>query len=157
MREANTDMKKMFYARFLLLISFILMINGCGEGDTVTAPYGSVIQVQPDSFTVTSGLAPTYSETYFTITVVDEFGDPMNNVELFIDYVWAVPDPGTGYVILYDNNAAVNSPMKVFTDDSGSYHLRVDFLHGGLEYSGDIQIISAGAEQGFIEFKVKVP
>lgn len=157
MREENRDMKKMFYARFLLLMFFISIINGCGEGDTVTAPYGSVIQVQPASVAIVSGGAPTYSDNYFTITVVDKFGKPMNGIELFIDYTWAVPDPGTGYIILYDNNVPVNAPMKVVTDDSGSYHLRIEFLHGGYEYSGDIQVVSAGAEQGYIEFAVSVP
>lgn len=149
------------FLKLILVVTFMFVIDGCGNNETVTAPYGSIIAVQPSDYTVTdASFGSSWSDAYFTITVLDPTGSPMNNVEIFIDYVWALPDPGSSVLILYSGNdetgyAAENAPMKAVTDNSGNYHLRVQFLHGGgLEYSGDIQIISAGAQQGAMSFAV---
>ena len=146
--------KKVLRAALLSLLMLTLL--SCNKGDTTTAPYGSEIIVQPEKLTVGDGSGvATIHDTYFTITVLDEFGRPKSGVELFIDYLWATPDV-YGVVQLYDDGVAVEAPMKVFTDKSGTYHLRVDFISGALEYKAYIQVVSASAVIGMAEIDIKM-
>jgi len=152
--------RKNIIQKFILFFLIIFILGACGKDDTVSAPYGSIIIVQPGTTAVNDGtLTTTWSDQYYTITVLDGNSNPMNNVEIFIDFIWAIPDTA-GLAQLYSGNkesgyTAVNAPMVATTDSSGNYHLRVDFSHGGgLKYSGTIRVISAGAIHGAAEFSV---
>jgi len=126
---------------FLPVCLFILsLIAGCGSG---VAPSDGSIEINPSSLNIThsGGTASTYT-TYFTITVKDSEGNPLNGVDVSIFFPWANPAPS--YVVqLYDGATAVNSPFTVKTDKNGIYNLRFDYLLGGtLDYKGDLEVRS---------------
>lgn len=136
------------YRAILLLVSMLLVILipiwGCKPG-SVTAPSGSNITVNPSDITVTdSGPSIRTWTGYFTITVKDSFGKPMNDTDVSIFFPWAVPQ-GT-VVQLYDGNTPKNSPFTAKTDENGVYNLRLDYSSGGgLDYFGDLEVRSGSS------------
>jgi hypothetical protein len=137
------------------ILSFLFTAYGCGEK---TAPVDTVITIDPDKVEVTDSTAtPSVSTQYFRIvatkTDINNKTLPVNDAEIWIDFMWAVPD-AVSLVQLYEGDTPVDSPMSVKTDDHGVYNLRVDFLHGGgLEYKGDVEV-SSGSAFGSAEFSV---
>ncbi|MDH3974015.1 MAG: PKD domain-containing protein [Deltaproteobacteria bacterium] len=125
--------------------------------DSVTITANSLVTIlaNPISYTFQnrSTVALTVSYTYFTISLINDSGEPVNNTDIIIDS--ALSRDQQNIIQLYDNNTPVNAPLHVATDESGNYHLRVDFLYGGgLNYSGDISITSTNAETALISFSV---
>jgi hypothetical protein len=147
-------MLKRVFVGFAIL-SFLFTAYGCGEK---TVPEGTVITIYPDKVEVTDSTAtPSVSTQYFRIVVTKKDINgiilPVNDAEIWIDFMWAVPD-AVSLVQLYEGDTPVDSPMSVKTDDHGVYNLRVDFLHGGgLKYTGDVEI-SSGSAFGSAEFSV---
>ena len=121
----------------LILMSFLFVLSGCGGNDgidlgpggCVTAPVGSILNIQPGDFSKTDPDPASVHTTNFTISVTDENGIPLNDVLLWISYPFAVPD-SSGRVQLYDGDVSKPSPMNVCTDVDGLYHLRFDYISG---------------------------
>jgi hypothetical protein len=152
--NAGGLMIKRFFSS-LAIVSFLFMSFGCG-GET--APEGSEIIIYPDKVEIKSEYVQTNIATqYFRIVVTKEDINgkilPVNDAEIWIAFIWAVPD-SVGVVQLYDGNTPVDSPMSVKTDKDGVYNLRFDYQHGGgIWYYGDIEV-SSGSAFTLAEFKV---
>ncbi len=144
-------MVKRFFV-VISLLSFIFILQGCGGYD---APETATITINPSSVKITDGTSGVNTTTqYFIITVKDENGIPLKNVEVWISYLWAAPN-AYDFVQLYDGDDAEDSPMNVTTDENGAYNLRFDFKSGGgLEYSADLEV-SSGSVYNSAEFKVE--
>jgi len=148
---------RFFFIAILLLFSVSLF--GCGGGGSGapggSAPSGSTIIINPDSVDVAAGGAPDWHTHFFTISVIDPDGNPRADTVLDIFFPWAVPDPA-GVVQLYDGATPKNSPMRVKTDKFGIYQLRFDYLAGGLEWDGILEVRS-GAVFVTADFSVSIP
>ncbi len=134
----------------LCLMGSFVIWYGCGSPD---APETSTITITgPES--ITDGSASTSTDSaFFLIVVKNRSGVPLDDVEIWITYPWAIPSPAAA-VQLYDDDDPEDSPMKVKTDSNGAYNLRMDYLRGGgIEYTGTIQVTS-GAVVGTAEFDV---
>lgn len=136
-------MSKRYMAKFLVISIILVMlipIWGCSKSDSVTAPSGSTITINPSDLTVTDSSETVRTWTaYFTITVTDNNGNPMNDTDVSIFFPWAVPQ-GT-VVQLYDGNTPKNSPFTAKTDENGVYNLRFDYMSGGgLDYFGNLEV-----------------
>ena len=145
--------------RFSVLISTIIlafMFIGCGNNEV--APEGSEITFGVGDVSVSDGGAfEAWSNmTLLPVIVKNADGLPLNNVKIAISYPWAVPST-YGVVQFYKNGVAVNSPMTVTTDETGTYVINYRFQSGGgLEYSGDFLAIS-GSSSAIVELAVTVP
>ncbi len=137
-----TKLSRIAISGFLLLL--LQFIASCGS-DNITAPEGSFISTNPDSMSISAGIWDTcFSDQYITITVRDVTTKPMNGVEIFIDYAWAVGHGSWNLVQFYDGATPVDAPFKVVTDKSGNYHLRAD-IYICSSHAGDIEIRSSSA------------
>jgi hypothetical protein len=143
----------------VLLLSFLFLGLSCGgsidlgPGGCVSAPEGATITISPSSIDVTDATSLAWHTAYFQIKVTDENGIPLNDVELWISFIWAVPDEA-GYVQLYDGDIPKNSPMKVCTDEDGVYNLTFRFQSGGgRDYYADLEVRS-GSVYGSASFTV---
>ncbi len=136
--------KKYWRHQLLAAILLILAIAGC-SGDKVTAPTGSTVSINPVSVTVTDANPSAYHPQYFTITIKDEKGNPVQNAEVSISFPVAVPD-SLGYAQLYDGSTPKNSPLTATTNADGVYYLRMDLLSGGgVSYTTNLEIRSGSA------------
>lgn len=127
---------------------------------TIRANPPITIVAQPITYSVVdSTLTTTWSDTYFSIILIDGARTPLNDVELTIDIMYNEPDI-SGVAQLYSGDSqsgytAVNPPITVFTNEVGTYNLRADFSHGdGLVYSGNISVTTAGLPPETISFSV---
>ncbi|MBM4136572.1 MAG: hypothetical protein FJ241_07045 [Nitrospira sp.] len=142
-------MKK--YLGLLLLFLFLIPFSGCGE--SVSAPPGAKVKINPSEVTITdTGAIDTHTQ-FFSISVTDANDIPLGNIKITISYPWAVPD-SSGVVQLYNGSTPVNSPFDTETDDFGIYNLRMDYQSGGLDYKGDLEVRS-GTAYGKASFEVK--
>jgi len=134
----------------LCLMGSFFIWAGCGDTD---APETSTITITgPESIADGSPLTST-DTAIFLIVVKNQSGVPLDNVEIWITYPWAIPSPAS-LVQLYDGDDPEDSPMKVETDSNGAFNLRMDYLRGGgVEYTGTIQVTS-GAVVGTADFAV---
>jgi hypothetical protein len=131
----------------LITTAFLLVLIACGGGGGggSDAPAEATITINPSSYTVE--VSETYPDTtytqYFQIVVKDGKGIPLNDVNLRISFPWAQPAE-FAVVQLYDGGSPKDSPMKVKTDENGSYTLRFDYNVGvsAGEYYGDIEVTS---------------
>ncbi len=135
-------MKKRYILMSLVLISFLFLIS-CGGSGSVSAPADAAITISPSTFTLTDGTSVTQEHIQeFLIVVKDENGIPLKDVDLRIQYIWAIPDPSE-LVQLLDTNSPANSPYHATTDENGSYISRLQFKSGGgLSYRADLQVTS---------------
>lgn len=125
----------------LCCLLFTVFLWGCGAGGG-SAPPGSTITINPSSMSVTDdSTTARWFTVFFTITVKDSNGNPINDAKISILYPWAVPN--LDVVRLYDGSTAKNSPFDAYTDEFGVYTLRFDYQSGGgLEYTGDLEVRS---------------
>ncbi len=145
---------KRYTIMFLILTGLFLMLAGCGGGvdlgpsGSVCAPEGSTITILPDSLTITDGsTTPSWHTQNFTIVVKNAQEIPLNDVEIWITFPWAVPD-STGVVQLFAGNTPKDSPMSAVTDENGVFNLRFDYQSGGgLDYFGDLEVRSCTVYQ----------
>lgn len=136
--------KKYWRHQLLAAIVLILAIAGC-SGDKITAPTGSAVSINPVSMTVTDTNPSATHTQYFTITIKDEKGNPVQNAEVSISLPLAVPDP-LGYAQLYDGSTQKSSPFTATTNADGVYYLRVDYLSGvGVSFTSNLEIRSGSA------------
>ena len=136
-------MKRVFKL-FLICLSFIVFLWGCGGGSD-SAPPNSVITISPTELTITDGTGEEkWNTQFFTISLKDVNGNPLGDTRIAISFIWAVPNV-VGTVQLYDGNTPVSSPFEADTDDFGVYILRVDFQSGVISYFGDIEVRSGDA------------
>lgn len=138
-------MRKKYWRHQILTTTFlILAIAGC-SGDKITAPTGSTISINPPSLPVTdTNTASTHTE-YFTITVKDDKGNPVQSAEVSISLPVAFPDP-LGYAQLYDGSTQKSSPFTATTNADGVYYLRVDYRSGvGVSFTSNLEIRSGSA------------
>lgn len=146
--------KKIHYA---LLVLLAVSLYGCSEGKTITAPSATTITADPDTFSFSDGrvgLTENYAD--FTIIVLDVYGKPMNNIDLYIDspVIRAMAAEGTMW-FEHPYGTRVYNAITPTTDENGGYQLRVGFTHGGsLDYFDDIIIMSGSAEHAQIDFSV---
>ncbi len=128
--------------RYVILSSILIgifFLVGCGD---VQAPDEATITIHPpDPTVVDAGIETVWDTYYFSIVVEDENGIPLNDVEITITFPWAEPGEA-GLVRLYDGDTREDSPMKVVTDKNGTYYLRFDYLRGGKDYYGNLQVRS---------------
>jgi len=136
----------------LCLMGSFFIWAGCGG--SYEAPEGSTITITGSEEIIDASSPPSVVDTaFFLIVVKNQSGVPLDDVEIWITYPWAVPSPA-GAVQLYDGDDLEDSPMKVETDSNGAYNLRMDYLRGGgVEYTGTIQVTS-GSVVGTAEFAV---
>ena len=137
----------------ILFAAAAMLFSGCG-GQTADAPLGSTITIDPEEVSVSNSFVDsTWSTSHFQISVKNENGIPLNNVKLWISFVYAVPHE-YGFAQLYDGDTLKDSPMSVTTDENGVYNLRFDYQEGGgLEYSADI-LVNSGSASASAEIKV---
>ena len=143
------------YIIFIAFVGLLFIVPGCGGSDDIEyAQSTDTITINPTSSTISDGTATTTTHSqYFHILVTDAAGSPLRNIELTIEFMWAVPDI-YGVVLFYHGGSPVGSPFNALTDDDGAYILRMDFASGGgLEYFGNLQVTS-GAAYGSSEFEV---
>ncbi len=136
--------------RYIILASIlsigligVFFLVGCGD---VCAPPESTITIEPASVSVTdSYTAESTSTQHFTISVKDKEGMPLNDVKVWISFMWANPNDA-GVVQLYDGDTPKDSPFWAKTDENGVYVLRFDLQSGaGLTYTGDVEVRSCDA------------
>ena len=135
----------------LCLFGSFVIWSGCGG--SYEAPVGSTITITgPES--ITDGSPSTSTDSaFFTIVVKNQSGVPLDDVQIWITYPWAIPSPAAA-TQLYDGEDPQDSPMKVETDSNGAFNLRMDYLRGGgIEYTGTIQVTS-GSVVGTADFAV---
>lgn len=135
-------MSKRCLSILMVASTFLLMFVpmwGCTP-NSVTAPSGSTITISPSDLTVNNSSATVSTYTaYFTITVTDSNGKPMNGTDVSIFFPWAVPQGAV--VQLYDGTTPKDSPFTAKTNSNGFYNLRIDYLSGGgLDYWGDLEL-----------------
>ncbi len=139
--------KKSLFKILLLLTllgASVFFMSSCGGG-SVSAPPGATITINPATLSVTDGTTePTWHTQPFTIYVKNSKGDPLGDTEIWISFIWAVPDVFSA-VQLYDGNTPVNSPFKAKTDDFGVYQLRFDYQLGVGSYTGNLEVRSGSA------------
>jgi hypothetical protein len=127
-----------------IIMAFIITLSACGggSGSGSDAPAEATITISPSEYTVTvaEGFPETTYTQLFLIVVKDANGIPLNDVKLRISFPWAQPNDDV--VQLYDGDTPKDSPMRVSTDENGSYALRFDYKVGVGEYKGDIQVTS---------------
>lgn len=135
----------------LCLMGSFFIWAGCGNSD---APETSTITITGSEEIIDASPPPSTVDTaFFLIVVKNQSGVPLDDVEIWITYPWAIPSPA-GAVQLYDGDDPEDSPMKVETDSNGAFNLRMDYLRGGgVEYTGTIQVTS-GSVVGTAEFAV---
>ncbi len=140
------------YLAVLLLTGFVFIMYSCG-GD-YSAPADSTISITPGDIAISNGTSPaTWSTQQFTISVKDANGIPLNNVKIWISYVWAIPNE-YALVQLHDGDDEVDSPMSGTTDVDGIYNLRFDFQSGGgLSYEADI-VVTSGSDSAVAGFLI---
>lgn len=141
-------MSMRYMGKFLVISIILVMLipmGGCGKSDSVTAPSGSIITINPTDLTITDSSETVRTWTaYFTITVTDDSGNPMNDTDVSIFFPWAVPQGAV--VQLYDGTTPKNSPFTAKTDENGVYNLRFDYMSGGgLDYFGDLEVRSGSS------------
>lgn len=127
----------------LLLCLIALLFSGCGAGGG-SAPPGSTITINPSSmtYTVTDG---NWWTQYYTITVEDSTGNPINGAKITITYTWATAS-FSNCVQLYNGSTKVYSPFDAETDEFGVYNLRFDFYGSDTcANKGDIEVRSGDA------------
>ena len=134
--------------RFFMALFVLFALAACGSNNSISAPYGSTITINPTDTSVTDkGSVITTHTQFYTITVLDQNGQPMNNAKITISFPWAYPDSASA-VTLYDGNSPQNSPFDAKTDSFGIYTLRFDYVSGGgLSYFGNLEVRSGTAYQ----------
>ncbi len=133
------------YIMFIAFVGLLFIVPGCGGYDDIqNAPADATITINPSEFTLSDTTSQQWHTQYFHIAVKDANGFPFENIRLTIAFVWAEPDI-SGLVQFYHRGSTVNSPFNAVTDGDGAYTLRMDFLSGGLEYSGTLQVTSGSA------------
>ena len=133
----------------LCLMGSFFILSGCGNPD---APETSTITITgPES--IADGSASTSTDSaFFLIVVKNSSGVPLDDVEIWITYPWAIPSPAN-LTQLYDGDTPKDSPMSVETDENGAFNLRMDYLRGLVDYNGAIQVTS-GSVVGTADFAV---
>lgn len=145
------------YRRLLgcaILLITVLISSGCDQGSSITAPSGSIITVDEDTYTLADGRGYV-SEDYkdFTILIEDLNGDQMNNIELYIDSPFVrMPEQ---YIWFEVNDEKVFDAISPTTDEAGGYQLRVGFKSGqGTTYTAVIEILSGSAAHATITLNI---
>ncbi len=125
--------------------------NGQLSGSIIFSKGGIAI-TGPEAITDASS-STSVDSVFFNIVVTNQNGVPLNDVDIWITYPWAVPNPANR-VQLYDGDIPKDTPMSVKTDSNGTYILRMDYVRGGgVEYTGTIQVTS-GSVAGLADFSV---
>ncbi|MCX7794040.1 MAG: hypothetical protein N2257_06525 [Thermodesulfovibrionales bacterium] len=162
--------------RFFLVILFmiIFLASSCGTeldlpGDSIIAPPGSTITINPAEFTDTPDIPETYLRKDYSVIVRDSNDIPIGRVRFQISFPFAYPV--TNYFRFIDgscqSNKYVNGPYYAETDDYGVYRFCVEYLAGCYQncgttgalyhkYKGDITVTS-GTVFGSATFEVAGP
>ncbi len=141
------------YIMFITFVGLLFIVPGCaGDYDIQNAPADATITINPSEVTVSDATGSAWHTQYFHIVVTDANGFLLENIRLRIEFIWAVPDI-YGTVQFYRGSSTVDSPFYASTDGDGAYTLRMDFVSGGWEYSGTLQVTS-GSAYGSADFSV---
>ena len=138
---------------FLTIFTLILLI-GCSD-ERLTAPSSSTIAISPDSVSITSCGLSAWHTKYFTITVVDSEGMPMNGIDITVTSIWASPDT-SNLIRLYKGETFSTSPITVTTDDSGKYDLKTALNVGCSAWTANVEV-RTGTVFGSAAIAVDVP
>lgn len=141
------------------------LLQGCGD-KTSSAPSNSSIGISPNGVAWDVGSTPgcsgtVYNFTLFTITVRDSFGNPMDNVTIYVDLDLAssTASPGIQVMYLADADVAQKVPVQVpyetKTGEFGTKNVQV-FVDLGCEYTGSLKVYS-GTAFGSVEIVVAGP
>ncbi len=140
-------MKARYYSLILILIFFSFLL-GCGGAGGNSAPPGSTITINPSSVSTTdSSSSSTWRTQFFTITLIDSDGNPIDNAKITISTVFTTaPDTTSAVIQLYDGSSTKSSPFEAYTDRFGVYYLRFDYRTGeSLTYGGNLEVRSGDA------------
>lgn len=142
----------------ITLLMPLAILPGCGNDKTTSAPTGSTIEISPEgrqweTAALTGCNGTSYNFELFTITVRDVFGNPMNNVTLYVDLDLApnTASPNNQVMYLADADVAQKTPVIVpyetKTGDFGTKNVQVfvDLGGGGCEYKGNLRVYSGTA------------
>ncbi|GBE06797.1 hypothetical protein BMS3Abin10_02454 [bacterium BMS3Abin10] len=115
----------------LILFSFLAVLSSCGGG-AVDAPVGTVISIDPSTYSGDGIIDQT-----FTVTVKDENGVPLNDVIVYIS-------SSSTNILLYDSSGdPTGSTMNAGTDANGVYNLNT-YIYGG-DYTAQLEFRSGSA------------
>lgn len=128
--------------QIVIILIPLLLACGSDKNDCSSAPSGATISISPSSYTVTEPHA-VWRTVYFTLTVADATGSPLNKTRLNIFHQYAFPD-WHGFIQLYDGSTPVNAPFNACTDNYGTYSLRLDY-DGASSFLGDLEVRSGSA------------
>jgi hypothetical protein len=155
--EMNRTARILSLSILIALTAPLGLLHGCGD-KTTSAPNGSTIEISPEGKTWdTSQMigcnASSYNFELFTITVRDSFGNPMDNVTIYIDLDLAssTASPNNQVMYLADADIAQKIPVVVpyetKTGDFGTKNVQVfvDIGGNGCEYNGQLKVYSATA------------
>ncbi len=148
------------YILLSLILSCFVIITGCGgsNNDNVTVPYDGSITIQPGdtSYTFGGGRRPFVGTQYYTITVKNAKGIPLNDVVVWIDFAWAVPSP-VGTIQFFDSDDnPTDAPMNATTDENGVYVLKMKYDGGcGYSYFADLMAHSGSVYAPKVKFTVE--
>ncbi|MBI5663843.1 MAG: hypothetical protein HZC49_01950 [Nitrospirae bacterium] len=155
------------YIMSLALVGLLFIITGCGGGgngssggllscgDGSSAPEDATITVSPATESIIDGTTGTAWDTYFfSISVKNSDGIPLDCIKLNITYPWAIPSEA-GLVQFFDGDTPKDNPMTATTDDNGTFYLKIRYQRGEVAYTGNLMVVSGAAEPGTATFEVK--
>ncbi len=125
----------------ILLISSVFLLFSCGgKGDS--APSGSSMTIFPTEISY-GGIATT-AVVNISVTVKNDNGVPLNNVDLNISGGFAAPRVPSRYQFYKDRDAdgPVNSGFTGTTDTEGVYDFSIK-IDGGSDFADTIYIQSS--------------
>ena len=110
----------------LVVTGLFLSLWGCGKTDSITAPSGSTITVNPSSVSITGPISGDVIQN-FRVSIKDKIGNPLNNAQLFIFGMAAAPRTPTRYQFYREVNAntAVDSGYTASTNSFGVYEFSI--------------------------------
>jgi hypothetical protein len=134
---------KGFCSLIIMSLLTIFATTHCSD----VAPDNTVITIDPDRVDYDDQVDDYFNET-FLITVKNRQGEPLNDVEITIEFVWApdysCPTPGcTPALIMFDKDGnQVSSPFTTRTRDDGTYPVILRLNAKGYSYKADLKVWS---------------
>ncbi len=117
-------MKRNYFLLFTVCsLLFSVLLWGCG--DSVSAPTGSTITINPSSLSIESIAGDTIYN--YTVYVTNKEGNPLDGIEIWISGAFAAPRTPARYQFCRksDGIEPVNSSFSAETDELGVYYFSI--------------------------------
>ncbi len=148
--------RKFINSIFFVSLAFILFSCGGSGGnseDGWAAPYDAVITFDTGDIALVRTAGDIERIFRLRVIVKNSQGIPLENVQLTINYLFAVPNPGN-YIHFIDDSERVDAPMNVKTNINGIYDIEFYYWSGNsFDYTADITVTS-GSVSNSVEFAV---